>query len=529
MTRRWITAAPLVLLLSPLPARADGAMPDEVNLFFPAGKPDERVLTTTFGLLVSQNGGATFEYSCEEDYNANGTTANLYQVAADGTILADTGFGLYRSIDGACTWSQALANVSVLDAAFDPTKPGFLFALTNPGFDQGAVVASSDDGACFGPLRWQGNATLTGVEFSRSRPGRVYVAGNAACPGVELGPPFLLRSDDRGQTWTTLDLSSLGAVIVRIARVDPTDPDTVWFRVLLLNGLSDWLAVTHDGGKTVTPVLSLGGTMSAFLLAADGTVFTATRGDATHPAALWRLGPGSAAFQKLEGGPHLRCLRENGSALWGCGDHLADGMAIGRSADHGETFCTSFTFQQMNGMIPDCPSVQSACGGLWGSLSQMFKVTGPADAGYECLTEHDAGFAPVNAGPMGAGDAGACVLAGGPPAGPEPNPCPAAGDGGSAEVADGGTTDAGAPGGGGLDAGRTFSDGGAGAGGSAPAAAGACPSSGTCAHPTGGCGCGAAGGADLLLVLLASAFLRRARHSYRSASIGSSREAFRAG
>src|SRR6266851_5651042 len=53
-----------LLLAGPLPARADGAFPDEMSIHFPASAP-HRILLTNFGLAVSEDDGATWRYSCE--------------------------------------------------------------------------------------------------------------------------------------------------------------------------------------------------------------------------------------------------------------------------------------------------------------------------------------------------------------------------------------------------------------------------------------------------------------------------------
>ncbi len=481
---RWLSILGAAVLLHAAAARADGAFPTEVSLFFPAGQPNEVVLATTFGLLVSQDRGASFQFACEAAYDPNGTSGNLYQVADDGTIFADTGDGLFRSSDGACNWSASLPNVDVVDAAFDPTQPGFALALTSPSFDQGAIVATADDGQTFGPPLWQGNAALTGVEFSRSQPGRVYVTGSASCPGVNGGPAFLLRSDDRGQSWTSFDLSSLGVASIRIAAVDPTDAQTVYFRVIPVLGASDWLFWTHDGGKTVVPALALPGRMSAFLRASDGTLYVATR----TPPDLWRLDPGAASFVELSGGTHFYCLGEGLGSLWGCGDDVADKMALGTSSDRGASFCPSFTFNEITGLVPNCGNDQTACAGMWSSLQGFFSHGGGGDGGVACLDAADGGTA-SGPGSYDAGTAAACVLDGGTPVVPD-----AGFDAGSAMDA-GSAVDAGASADASVaDAGTIVVS----------------PDAGGASTPRGcGCGGGAAPSAGTLLVLTLLALTRR--------------------
>ena len=46
-------------------ARANGAFPDEFSVHLPAGAPHRIFLGTNFGLVVSEDDGATWRYACE--------------------------------------------------------------------------------------------------------------------------------------------------------------------------------------------------------------------------------------------------------------------------------------------------------------------------------------------------------------------------------------------------------------------------------------------------------------------------------
>ena len=46
-------------------ARANGAFPDEFSIHFPANAPHRIYVGANFGLLVSEDDGATWRYSCE--------------------------------------------------------------------------------------------------------------------------------------------------------------------------------------------------------------------------------------------------------------------------------------------------------------------------------------------------------------------------------------------------------------------------------------------------------------------------------
>src|ERR1700722_16826738 len=46
-------------------ALADGAFPDELQVFAPHLQPNRIVLSTNYGLILSEDNGATWSYACE--------------------------------------------------------------------------------------------------------------------------------------------------------------------------------------------------------------------------------------------------------------------------------------------------------------------------------------------------------------------------------------------------------------------------------------------------------------------------------
>src|SRR5207248_545661 len=100
--------------------RADGAFPDEFSIHFPPGSPHRIYIGANFGLLVSEDDGLTWRYSCEpwvvSGSNAALAFANVsfYNVTADGVLLADAGDirNITRSSDVACTWPSSTGSVT---------------------------------------------------------------------------------------------------------------------------------------------------------------------------------------------------------------------------------------------------------------------------------------------------------------------------------------------------------------------------------------------------------------------------------
>src|SRR3954469_5921824 len=90
-------------------AHANGAFPDEFSVHFLSNAPHRILVGANFGLLVSEDDGATWRYSCEP-YVTMGSSAALstanvyyYQLTADGAVIADS-VEVTRSADLGCTW-----------------------------------------------------------------------------------------------------------------------------------------------------------------------------------------------------------------------------------------------------------------------------------------------------------------------------------------------------------------------------------------------------------------------------------------
>src|SRR5580698_2583677 len=186
-----LLVAALGPLLSARDARADGAFPDSLSILTPAQLPNETLLATNFGLVMSFDRDQTWIWSCEQPLNSFGT---LYQMGPPpkNRIFAIAA-GLIYSDDSSCTWNAAGGAATAADAFADPTNPNRVLAVvTSTVGDAGSVytvVESSDAGTTFPQLRYTAAAGdhITGVEISRSDPQTVYLtltSGTAYTPKV---------------------------------------------------------------------------------------------------------------------------------------------------------------------------------------------------------------------------------------------------------------------------------------------------------------------------------------------------------
>src|ERR671937_2745289 len=167
---------------SPRSVRANGAFPDEFSVHFPPDAPHRILVGANFGLLVSEDDGATWRYSCEPWIVAGSNAAVnpessviFYQVTPDGVLLADA-VNITRSADQACTWPTATGLegqviTDVFASPGDATTVLAIIAAANGSY----VVASHDGGKSFDPTRLYDTAdVLTGIEIARSDPAVVY-------------------------------------------------------------------------------------------------------------------------------------------------------------------------------------------------------------------------------------------------------------------------------------------------------------------------------------------------------------------
>ncbi len=376
-------AALLVLLGAALgpagAARANGAFPDEFSIHFAPDAPHRIYLGANFGLLVSEDDGATWRYACEpwvvSSSNAALASASVsfYQVTADGALLANS-ITMTRSSDVACTWPTSTGSISgqsVADFFPDPNDASRVLAVVVlPGASY--IVASHDGGKTFdAPHLYDTPDLLTGVEIARSNPAVVYATSNSPSGGAAK----FLASANSGATWTPTDMAIDPATTPRILAVDPANEKIVYVRVV--GAISDAIWKSVDGGQTFTTMLPpVGGQLSSFLLANDGAIYAGTRG-----GKLYVQPAGTTGFAARDS-YHLRCLgqRPGTNRIYACTDFVLDGFSIATSDDKTATFQPLMTFTQILGPLT-CPPVQTNCQAHWSRIQGVLGISPAPDAG----------------------------------------------------------------------------------------------------------------------------------------------------
>lgn len=407
------------------PARADGAFPEAQSVLLPRDRPNEIVLATTFGLVSTEDGGATWHFSCEAS-NTPMVGGGRYAMGPppEDRIYAKTDIGPGVSSDSACTWSLGSGGPppipdSTVRAPFDifpdPTDPNRVFALFQEFPDPGVVFRSLDAGATYaGPLYTTSvDTALTGIESSSSDPRTVYVTTYQG-PGYH---PRLVTSLDGGDTWNVADLEpQLGTVAPSLAAVDPADARKIYLRVNTQAGLGEQyqgIAITTDGGSTWTlPLKVPGGALAGFvrlsdqILLAIGQTPGANVGDPTIPT-LFRSEDAGQTFVSETLPFHPLGLSQRDGIAYVVTPDLGDGFALTSSSDSGRTWTPRLRFRNIVD-VKECvrKSCSAACDNLAGLALFPASVCNPPNptpsSGGGCAMTH----------PVPAGLGAALLLAG---------------------------------------------------------------------------------------------------------------------
>ena len=365
------TAATTVIagLLAAASARAlaNGAFPDAQSVIAPTDRPQELILPTNFGLVISEDGGQSWQWSCEREANAYGL---LYQQgpAPRHRLFAVANDHIAFSDDGSCGWqtaSGAVEGEAVTDVFPDPNDADHVLAVAYAGGIFG-VYPSRDGGTTFEAPLYQAPAGdgIGGVEIARSDARIIY----AAMTNAATTEPKLARSRDGGATWTVTELGPmLGLGIARIIAVDPENPDVVLLRLLGPDGQS--IALTRDGGATATTTLSIAGEFTSYVQLASGARLVGAVVDSGTTAALYRSHDGGVTFEMVANPPSIRGLSRRGDTVYAATDNFGDGYALGASTDEGTSWSAVMSYGQIQailGCVRDDAQCQATCQALAG-------------------------------------------------------------------------------------------------------------------------------------------------------------------
>ncbi|MEO8946565.1 MAG: hypothetical protein ABI338_08700, partial [Gemmatimonadaceae bacterium] len=254
--------------------------PSDTNIIYAGtGEANSRnSISPGGGMYKSTNGGHTWSFLGLKETQQIGRIVvdprdpNTVYVAALGHAWgANKERGLYKTTDGGTTWKLSKyidEKTGFVDVAMDPTNPNTLFASSwqrvrgpyflNSGGPGSALWKTTDAGATWTEVRGGGfPATMKGriglaIAPSNSRYIYALVEADSLPNPVKNKSPKgrqklhsgLYRSTDGGTTWTKMNDHDERPFYYSQVRVDPKDPDRVYWSSTPVN-------FSDDGGKTV--------------------------------------------------------------------------------------------------------------------------------------------------------------------------------------------------------------------------------------------------------------------------------------
>ena len=262
---------------------------------------------------------------------------------------------------------------TITDAFIDPNDPSSVLGIISSATGSG-LYPSKDGGQNFGAPILATGEQFVSVEIATS-PGIVYATSVVLPGGAAPAGAALYRSGDGGAKFSRVALPVAAGGIVRIAAVDPADGNTVYLRISELGG--DFLAITTDGGVTVTRALQSQSALTGFARGPDRALYAGNR------AGAFFTRPPSAGTFTTSAGPHLACLGVRGNRLYACGDGIQDSFDLATSDDGGKTFQRSLRFVDLQGPLA-CGQVPAACSQDFANLQKVLASTATSSGGCGC-------------------------------------------------------------------------------------------------------------------------------------------------
>lgn len=349
-----------------------GRFPATVSITVRPGSGEEMIVGTTFGAIISSDGGSTWRWICEEAIGYPNSLDPRFVWSANGTLFVASFFDLLVSTDNGCTWAPhpAFAGRGAAEVAVHPRDADLVFAVSNATSTTSdlpsGLFRSHDGGGSFAPTSLlRPGASFTSVKISPSDPNRIYVGAWH----YRLGAAWLYRSDDGGGRWDEIPQILTATSSMEVLGVSTISEDIVFTERAR--------AGTHvvfrsaDGGRTQEPVLSVDANIRGFAVSEDGgTILIATTG------ALYRSADGGTVFSPLEIPGQNACVTFAGGITYACGWPWSDGWALARSADAGAHFERMYTLGDLGGVLecaPDTPTGR-ICPPFWPALADRLGI-----------------------------------------------------------------------------------------------------------------------------------------------------------
>jgi hypothetical protein len=346
-------------------------VPQSHRVLFSPTDPETVVVSATFGLVVTEDAGASWNWICLEGV-PGGRIGFVPPVVLDSahTIWMATPDGLARGDSLGCAWSLVprLDDLFIADVIVDPVEAGTMWVLPSEPTRPNRLYHSVDGGE-----RWSevGVALPDGflperVRVAPDHPERLFVSGVYPPTSETRRRGALFRSIDGGASWLESDLE-LGDD-ERNAFLLEVQPAGVVY-VHIQGEVHDRLVVSEDGGATfrtydeLESLASPVGRPFAFATSSDGALWYGNTA-----FGLLRAEAG-AAGQTVDKDLALACAVSRGTDMYVCADGVADGFSVGRvAATDPASYEPILRFADIARVRPCASAVSTTCEAWWNDL-----------------------------------------------------------------------------------------------------------------------------------------------------------------
>jgi MYXO-CTERM domain-containing protein len=373
--RLRVVAAVLAIAAS---AHANGRYAGAYQIVAKPNDPDVLLTRTTFGLLLSTDRGANWDWICEGaiGYGADASQEDpTIAMTGGGSIVVGLQAGLAVSTNGGCAWSF-VQNVPgpVIDVTIAKSTPSTAVVISSSTADGGwttVLSRSTDDGKNFSAwgVPIDPTAFPITVDVAPSDAQTVYVSARRG-----FGNVGLFVSTNGAASWTERPIAvTMTEKDAYIAAVDPVKSDRLWVRTFdNLSGGGRLLQTDNAGQSWQAIFSSAAAPLNGFALSPDGaTIWVGDDDDGLVTIVSGK----SSTVNTLK----PKCLGAFGTRLYACTDVKQEFLSVSENA--GTTFTQLLPFCGLRGPLACATSCAVDWPGLKAGLGYPCPDAGTDDAG----------------------------------------------------------------------------------------------------------------------------------------------------